>query len=593
MTAVSSAEALPRTQPLPQSSVLSPQSFVIIRIAQALLLAMTLSGALGFAIQMAFWPDHPLADMTHVTYWVQNIQRDGIERAYEGVYPRTYLIYPPGMAYAYRAAVGLSEHIPAPAWLDGADWLRVCIKLIPIGGHVALALILFGLVAAVGGFWRGWTAASLYAWNPAMLFDAGYWGQGDTLNTSLLALGIGVLIVFPGWWPLRAGARWRLTAQGGAVLAGAAAGALVVTSSLVKPQTWVFLPLVLWVAWRRAGPLGLAAGVATGAAAAWWITQPWARAGRMEEMLTVFASLPQVMPSVSANGHNLWWLKLPGDALSVKDWHPFGGVGTWTAPYLVTHATVGRLGFGLLALLPLLRLTGPLTPPLVLACTAYTAVAYFMTVTQVHENHLFAAVPFLAAAAALDRWFLLPFAITSLCSFFNMTLHDFLIGDTLAMALAAWLPWRDPLSLQVANAMLNVAGLAVFTVLLLRRPPVARQSARALLWRARFVLLVGLVLAGGALAAVLAVLRSPVVAGRLWERLAESTLRAGPVEAKLGYNTPADALLARAAFDYANLLYTLASIAAVVGAVAALAGVWWLLCAWKARYDSGQVSNAR
>lgn len=619
-------------------------------MAQGLLLVISVGGALAFAIQVARWPDHPLADMTHVTGWARNIQRDGIEEAYSGVYPESYLIYPPGMAYAYRAAVQLSEGVPPPPGVQPGDWLRLSIKLVAVAGHGALALALFGIVAVAGGrpggpplerhrgppdvsleqavaggrpgghplkqpgrtlsargaFWPAWFAATLYAWNPAALFDAAYWGQGDSLNTTLLVLALGALMVFPGWWPLREGDRWRLGAQAGAVASGAVAGALLATGSLVKPQTWVFLPLVIWIAWRRTGPLGLVATAGAGAAMAWWIVQPWARAGRLADMLSVFVNLPQVMPSVSANAHNLWWLKLPGVAIAVLDWQPVGGFGEWAAPALLTHATVGRLGFGLFALIALLRLTGRISPQLILAAAGYTASAYFMTITQVHENHQFAALPFLAATAALDPWFLLPFATTTLCSFLNMALHDFLIGDAVSGALGWWLPWHEPLALQTANAALNVAGFAVFTVLLLCRPlgeargwragaaspstaapehgarlaPAAARDAlsasRALLWRARLVLGAGLALAGGALGALLALLRQPLLAGRLWERLADSARRAGPIEAKLGHNTPTDDLLARAAVDFANLLYTLAGVAAISGTLAAVAGLWWI-----------------
>jgi hypothetical protein len=309
------------------------------------------------------------------------------------------------------------------------------------------------------------------------------------------------------------------------------------------------------------------------------LVRPWVVAGRLEEMLTVFAALPQVMPSVSANGHNLWWLKLPGVAIAVYDSQPVGGFGDWAAPPLVTHATVGRLAFGLFALLPLLRLTGPVTPRLVLAGAAYTASAYFMTITQVHENHQFGAVALLAGGAALDPWLAVPFAVTSLCSFLNMALHDFLVGDVLAGALGARLPWHDPLSLQTANAALNVAGFALFTVIFLRRPPGPPQTAPALRRRARFVLLGGVAIGGGALAALLAILGRPALADALWQHQAIRALGGAAVEAKLGLKTPAEGLLARAAVDYANLLYTLAGVAAIVGAVSLVAGLWWLGCA--------------
>jgi hypothetical protein len=55
------------------------------------------------------------------------------------------------------------------------------------------------------------------------------------------------------------------------------------------------------------------------------------------------------------------------------------------------------------------------------------------------------------------------------------------------------------------------------------------------------------------------------------------------VEAHLGHKTPEAELLARAATDYANLLYLLAGIAASVACWAALAGGWWLVCSWAAR----------
>jgi hypothetical protein len=558
-------------------------------VIQTLALLLTIGGAFRLAFYIATLPDHPLADMTHITTWVRNIQQHGVSIAYAGSYPETYMIYPPAMAHAYRAAGMLSETLPPLFGVPEEDWLRVCVKLVPIGGHIALALTLFAIVTAAGGFWRGWLAATLYAWNPAALFDAAYWGQGDSLNIALLAMAIGVLFLGPGWWPLRDNSgRWRWQAQSVVLFTGVLAGALMAASGLTKPQSWVFLPLILWLAFRRVGLAGLTAFIGAAWATALVIVRPWAEAGRLDEALSVFVNVTQVMPSVSANAHNLWWLKLPGDALAVFDTTPLGGIGSWVAPYLVTHATVGRLGFGLFALLPLLRLTGPLSVRLVLACVAYTSGAYFMTVTQAHENHMFAAVPFLAAIAVLDPWFIIPFAIASLSVFLNMALHDFLIGDQVAATLAQWLPWQDPLAIQTANAVLNVAGFMLLTLILLRRPPAIRQSATALLWRARFVLLTGLVLAGGALGTLLAILRNPTLADQLWWRVAERALLAGPLEVHLGRRTPPEVILERAALEFANMLYLLAGIAAVVGAVAAVAGLWWLVCARQAatRYDS-------
>ena len=560
------------------------------RIAQAMLVTLSLGGALALGFRITTLPDHPLADMTHVTHWVVNIREGGQEVAYAGTYPDTYMIYPPGMTYAYRLAIWLHENVPPLGGVPPEDWLRVCIKLVPLLGHGVLALALFVGAALAGGFWRGWIGMSLYAWSPGALFDAAYWGQGDTLNVALLMVAIVALFAFPSWWPLRNGRRWRHWHQVAAIAGGAVVGASVAAAGLTKPQTWVFLPLLAWVALRRAGPLGLAAAGATGWLTVMAIVQPWVRSGRVDEMLSVFTNVAQVMPSVSANAHNLWWLKLPGVALSVFDSTPVGGFGEWVAPPLVSHATLGRAGFALAAMLPLLRLTGPLSFRLVMACAAYTSAAYFMFVTQVHENHMFAALPFLAAAAALDAWFAGPFVIASVCVFLNMALHDFLIGDQVAAWLAAqiWMPWKEPLHIQTANAQLNVAGFALLTLVLLRRPPVARQSASLLRWRARFALLVGTLVAGGAALAARTLASDPQRAIAVWERVAERALESSSVEAHLGHKTPPNVLLERAALEFANGLYLLAGVAVAVGSLAALAGMWWLGCAWWAGRRAGQ-----
>ena len=172
-----------------------------------------------------------------------------------------------------------------------------------------------------------------------------------------------------------------------------------------------------------------------------------------------------------------------------------------------------------------------------------------MTVTQVHENHQFAAIPLLAATAALDPCFALPFLTVSLCSFLNMALHDFLVGDALAAALTARLPWQDPLDVQTANATLNVAGFALFTLLLLRRPPGAPQTARALLWRARFVLVAGLAAGRGGPGRPAGHPARPAAGGPPVGAPGRRGPGRGPVEAHLSARRRLRTLLARAAVE--------------------------------------------
>jgi hypothetical protein len=171
-------------------------------------------------------------------------------------------------------------------------------------------------------------------------------------------------------------------------------------------------PVVALAAWMagRARHLG---GTALGAAFVAGLTiAPFVRAGAWANLVQGIGSLLR-HDMVSADAANLWWIVtyVMRAAYAV---HDLGAWGAWTMTVRILGisrvvalgypnprplATAAVLGTALWALWRIRR-DRELTTRL--ACAAFIVQSYFVLGVQVHENHLYLAVPLLATAAAVE-----------------------------------------------------------------------------------------------------------------------------------------------------------------------------------------------
>jgi hypothetical protein len=236
-------------------------------------------------------------------------------------------------------------------------------------------------------------------------------------------------------------------------------------AALAKPQAWVFLPLVAGLVWRRGGVRGLVYAGAAGAAAGLLVALPYLQQGTVRQLLSLPREISSVMPVVSANAHNLWWVFSEGAARWYLDQDPFVGP--------LSYRLVGVGLVGAFAGLALLRALREPSFGAIFTAGAFTGFGFFMGMTQIHENHMYVVFPLLAVAAAVDRRLWPLYAILAVTWCADMLLHDFDLAES---GVGAMLPWTAQQAQQL-NAAINTLVLGGWTAWLVV------ETARAWLGR--------------------------------------------------------------------------------------------------------------
>jgi hypothetical protein len=429
---------VPPAEPAPREAAQARRGCV----AAVLLALLAAAGLHGWIIIGS--PAGPLADLTHYKHWARLVTVNGMHAAYSGVYPETYAIYPPVTLLTFRVAGAMYQQWVDPSFdLDRAlasHELSVLLRLQALVFHLLVGLAVLAVARHAVSFRAAYVAMLAYLFNPGVVFDVAQWGQPDPV------FGLFVLLAL-------AAAAWLLPDEGRLSLGAAAlAGLCIVLAALAKPQAWVFLPLVGGLVWRRGGLRGVGAAGLAGVVAAGIVAFPYLRHGTLRELIGLPRAIGSVMPVVTANAHDVWWLLSGGAARWPLDQEPLLGPLSYR---LVAIALVGA--FAALALARALREP---TFGAVFTAGAYSGFGFFMAMTQVHENHMYVVFPLLAVAAAVDRRLWPLYAVLAITWCANMLLHDF---DLAEPVVAPLLPW--PLAqAQWANSLVNTLALAGWTV---------------------------------------------------------------------------------------------------------------------------------
>jgi dolichyl-phosphate-mannose-protein mannosyltransferase len=301
----------------------------------------------------------------------------------------TTVDYPPIALYELAAA-GAVYRVVSPSFAN-TRWLTVAVKLPGLVAEMALAFVLWRWIGRRYGRSAGQWACTAHWANPAMILAGPVLGYLDPLMA------------------LPAVAAILAASSGQAMLAGA----LLAIACLTKAQAVFVAPVVALALWNAgaAGRARRAAAGAVGAAVVSAVTLlPYVVAGAWRNLVQGVGSLLR-HDMLSADAANVWWLYtyVMRAMYAVKD---LGVWGAWTMQLRILGiSTVVKLGYPSPRPVATLAVCGAAAwalwrarrgadTTLMLACAALIVHAYFVLGVQVHENHLYLAIPLLAGAAA-------------------------------------------------------------------------------------------------------------------------------------------------------------------------------------------------
>ena len=414
---------------------------------------------LGMAVRLASLPLPGTHDVAIWKVWSYAASHEGVSRLYGvgGSPPERRVVsfrgaemtidYPP-IALLELGTAGRIYGWATRGRYPDSTALIVTLKATALLADAGFAVLLYLTARHLAGQGVAQWATMAYWLNPAVILDAAMLGYLDPLF--VLPAGGGLVAAVLGFPAL--------------------AGALAAIAVFTKPQALVIGPALALAVWNAASVRALPTRLLAAAAGATAITTlavgPIVAAGALPNMVNALGRLGH-HDMLSGNACNLWWIV----GYVMRTYYSMHDMGVWaafTAPTKILQISrvieigypnprpigmalaIGTMGWGVWTA----RRANDLW--LLSALGAFLVHAYATLSAQVHENHLFAAVPLLAIAAAGRPRFVPLLAALSAIVALNLNLF-YGISEDLGYAVPRTLTVID---LSVIVAVANCVALA-------------------------------------------------------------------------------------------------------------------------------------
>jgi Gpi18-like mannosyltransferase len=314
---------------------------------EAIILAVLL--LVAFVVRLLLFPLQGYQnDMGTFAYWFNTAADQGIRPFYTYVMANVgWVDYPPLNVYIFYVFGSLAKAFPDVS-------TTFFIKLVPTLFDIATSVLIFLFLRRQFTFKQTLLATSLYAFNPAIIFNVAVWGQFDAIYTFILAVSLILALK-------------RKPEASAAVFA---------LGLLTKPQGIALLPLIAVLIFMKVGVKRLLTSIAAFAATIFIVILPFEWSNPVTFLSDIYFGAYGNYQYTSINAFNLWGmfgLWIPDGNLSLVGWAMFG-----------VFAAVTMLVF-----YKRYKVSGD---TLAIYAAFLLFFAFFMLPTRIHERYLFPAI---------------------------------------------------------------------------------------------------------------------------------------------------------------------------------------------------------
>ena len=293
-------------------------------------------------------------DMNTFAFWFNTAAEHGPRVFYNVVYQTAgWIDYPPFNVYFFWVFGSLARALST----SGTSATFFFIKLLPSLFDVATSFLIFVFVRKRLDFKVALLATALYAFNPAVIFNAAVWGQLDAIYTFLLVLSVMLALA----------SKPELSAVA------------FTLGILTKPQSIALLPLIAFLVFRKNGWRRLLTSVLAGAATIFAVILPFEWSNPVTFLSNIYFGAYSGYRVTSVNAFNTWALGglwVSDQSYFVLGWVLFGAIAAFTLYTL--HKRLDASGEMMVLFAAFMLLFG-----------------FFMLPTRIHERYLFPAISML------------------------------------------------------------------------------------------------------------------------------------------------------------------------------------------------------